>query len=68
MPRSHLNQHGAGALRGALQGGFTTVRDTRGADYGLALADGADQVRKAVREAIMSPGSIVRSPLPSATR
>lgn len=38
MPRSLLSQYGAAALRGALERGFTTVRDACGADHGLVLA------------------------------
>jgi imidazolonepropionase-like amidohydrolase len=38
MPRSLLSQYGAAALRGALERGFTTVRDACGADYGLVMA------------------------------
>jgi imidazolonepropionase-like amidohydrolase len=38
MPRSLLSQYAAAALRGALQRGFTTVRDACGADHGLVIA------------------------------
>lgn len=38
MPRSLLSQYGAAALRGALQRGFTTIRDACGADFGLVMA------------------------------
>ena len=38
MPKSLLYQHARGLLEGALQRGFTTVRDAGGADYGLAMA------------------------------
>ena len=38
MPRSLLYQHVRRILEGALQRGFTTVRDAGGADYGLAMA------------------------------
>lgn len=38
MPKSLLYQHARRILEGALQRGFTTVRDAGGADYGLARA------------------------------
>ena len=38
MPKSLLYQHARGLLEGALQRGFTTVRDAGGADHGLATA------------------------------
>ena len=38
MPRSLLYQHARNILEGALNRGFTTVRDAGGADYGLAKA------------------------------
>jgi imidazolonepropionase-like amidohydrolase len=38
MPKSLLSQYGAAALRGALERGFTTVRDACGADHGLVMA------------------------------
>ena len=38
MPKSLLYQHARGLLEGALQRGFTTVRDAGGADHGLAMA------------------------------
>ena len=38
MPRSLIHQHAREILEGALQRGFTTVRDAGGADYGLAMA------------------------------
>lgn len=38
MPMSLLSQHAAAILEGALQRGFTTVRDAGGGDIGLALA------------------------------
>jgi imidazolonepropionase-like amidohydrolase len=38
MPPSILYQHARKILEGALQRGFTTVRDAGGADYGLARA------------------------------
>jgi imidazolonepropionase-like amidohydrolase len=38
MPPSMLYQHARRILEGALQRGFTTVRDAGGADYGLARA------------------------------
>lgn len=38
MPKSLLYQHARHLLEGALQRGFTTVRDAAGADYGLAQA------------------------------
>ena len=38
MPMSLLAQHAAALLEGALQRGFTTVRDAGGGDIGLAMA------------------------------
>ncbi len=38
MPRSLVYQHARVILEGALQRGFTTVRDAGGGDYGLARA------------------------------
>ena len=38
MPKSLIYQHARRLLEGALQRGFTTVRDAGGADYGLAKA------------------------------
>ncbi len=38
MPRSLIYQHAREILEGALQRGYTTVRDAGGADYGLAMA------------------------------
>lgn len=45
LPLSYLAHHGAVLLRGALERGFTTVRDAGGADWGLwkALEDGLIQ-------------------------
>ena len=45
MPRSLVYQHARVILEGALQRGFTTVRDAGGADYGLARACDTDLIR-----------------------
>ena len=45
MPRSLVYQHARVILEGALQRGFTTVRDAGGADYGLARACDTDLIQ-----------------------
>ncbi|MDJ0983427.1 MAG: amidohydrolase family protein [Kiloniellales bacterium] len=45
MPRSLVYQHARAILEGALQRGFTTVRDAGGGDYGLARATETDLIR-----------------------
>lgn len=45
MPRSLVYQHARLILEGALQRGFTTVRDAGGGDYGLARATETDLIR-----------------------
>ncbi|MDJ0942827.1 MAG: amidohydrolase family protein [Kiloniellales bacterium] len=45
MPRSLVYQHARVILEGALQRGFTTVRDAGGGDYGLARATETDLIR-----------------------
>ena len=45
MPRSLIYQHARVILEGALERGFTTVRDAGGGDYGLARAIETDLIR-----------------------